>query len=144
MTARPPRDLAGSALLAVLLTLTVLAFLAVIATSLAAISRRSARGALDAVTGEAAVEEGLATPGPPVPATPGATMEVGLAPPPPGGWVGRRMLTRLAGGLVMVRATVERRGTGGVVLARSEGISLWLIGDSGSVTRAPGGWVLGP
>jgi len=134
----------GSALLAVLLGLVVLAILAATAASLAAVSRRSARGALDTVAGEAAVEEGLVVAGAAVPATPGASLEVGFSPPPPAGWTGRRTLTRLAGGLVLIRVTVERPASGGRILARSGGAALWLIGDSGRLAREPGGWVADP
>jgi len=134
----------GTALLTVVLGLAVLAVLAVTAASLAALSRRSARGALDTVAGEAAVEEGLVASGSPVPATPGTSLELGLSPPPPAGWTGHRTLTRLAGGLVLIRVTIERPGSGGRVLARSGGAALWLIGDSGRLAGAPGGWVADP
>jgi hypothetical protein len=143
MTTRP-RTQAGSALLAVLLGLIVLTFIATIAACLAALSRRSARGALDAVSGDAAIEAELEAPGPPVPPLPGSSLELGFHAPPPAGWVGHRTVTRLASGMVMVRAAVERPADGGVILARSEGFSLWLIGDSGRVTLAPGGWVSDP
>jgi hypothetical protein len=143
MTTRS-RTQAGSALLAVLLGLVVLTFIATIAASLAALSRRSARGALDAVSGQAAIEAELETPRPPVPPLPGSSLELGFQAPPPAGWVGHRRLTRLASGMVMVRATLERPGDGGALLARSEGFSLWLVGDSGRVSLAPGGWVSDP
>ena len=133
----------GSALLAVLLGLVVLALLAVTAATLAAISLRSARGALDTVAGEAAVEEGLVAPGLPVPVAPGASLELGASPPPPG-WIGHRRVTRLASGLVIIRVTVERPTPGGRILARAGGAALWLIGDSGRLVQEPGGWVADP
>jgi hypothetical protein len=137
-------DQAGSALLAVLLGLTLLCFIGATAASLAALSRRSARGALDAVAGEAAVDEGLSAIQLPVPGAPGSTFEVGLSPPPPTGWVGDRELTRLSGGLVLVRVTVERGAREGAIVARSEGMSLWQISDSGQLALVPGGWVADP
>jgi hypothetical protein len=139
-----PRHRRGSALLGVLLGLVVLAILAAMAASLAALSLRSAGGALDTVAGEAAVEEGLVVAGVPVPETPGSSLEVGYSPPPPAGWIGHRTVTRLAGGLVLVRVTVERQAPGGRVLARSGGGALWLIADSGGLDRVPGGWVGDP
>ena len=134
----------GSALLAVLLGLVVLALLAATAATLAAISQLSARGALDTVAGEAAVEEGLMAPGALFPTTPGASLELGFSPEPPAGWVGHRTVTRLAGDLVILRVSVERPAPGGRILARAGGASLWLVGDSGSPVLEPGGWVADP
>ena len=140
----PSHDRAGFALLTVLLGLIVLVFISATAASLAALARRSARGALDTVTAEAAVEGGLSTLESAVPDLPGSSLAIGLSPPPPPGWVGRRTLVRLAGNLVLVRVNVERPAGAGRLAARSEGEAIWQLGDSGRLVRVPGGWVSGP
>jgi hypothetical protein len=137
-------DRAGAALLAVLLGLVALALIATTTVTLAWISRRSGAGSLDTVMGEAALEDGLNATGGPVPTTPGESLEGGLTGPLPRGWVGRRRVTRLSSGLVVVQVSVDRPVPGGGLLAHSEGAALWQVGDSGRPVAAPGGWASGP
>lgn len=138
------RDRAGAALLAVVMGLVVLALIATTMVSLAWISLRSGAGSLDTVMGEAALEDGLNTTGWAVPITPGASLEGGLFSPLPQGWVGRRRITRLASGLVLVQVAVDRPTPAGGPLAHSEGAMLWQVGDSSRLVPAPGGWASGP
>jgi len=133
-----PGDRRGFALMAALMVTLLVTVLALTAASLALLARRTSGSALAMTAADALAESDPVSV--PIPAVVGASLLV-AGPHAVPGWSVDWTVTRLGGGLLLVRTEARRLSSDGDELARGALSRLFRCRDSLPPIPLPGGWL---